>query len=297
MKREYALNKLFNFLVVLGILSGMGAVAFLQDGDLGWGLGFGVVALLLIVLPCFFTPCCYAFDKDGVSLIYVFSPTERYLWKDIHKIEVDVDWGYVRDDDLFDWLFTVHYALHGRAESAPWFFMEGRIRKSFRTKHLIQKYWDGTIEGYFDDVKVWFRKRKHKKQTDITQHLTDEIVPMERAVRAKARAWLQPFEAQARSYGLELQARYLYVTRDGDELHSRPSAGYTYTLSLEISRPNETDEKRIVCLDVDLIHVRLGKTAYRGVECAFAQEELQDTLHSALQEIAEHGLDAYCREE
>lgn len=296
--REYALNKLFNVLIVAGVLFGMGAFVFLQDGNLGWGIGFGVVTLLLVVLSCFFTPYCYAFDKDGVSLLYLFSPTERYLWKNIHAIEVGVDFGYMHDDDLFDWLFGGYFALHGQVESAPWFFMEGHIRKSFRTKYLLEKYWDGTIEGYlFDDVKAWFRKRKNKKQAEVRAHLTDEVVPMERAVRAKAREWLKPFEARAKQHGWTLRTQYLYITRDEDELHSRPQKGYAYTAYMEISQEGETDENRIVCLSVDLLQVRLGKTAYRGVECTTAEEELRSTLNDVFQELAEHGFDVYCKDE
>ena len=44
--------------------------------------------------------------------------------------------------------------------------MNGYIRKTFRTKYLLEKYWDGTITGYlFEDVKNWINKRKKRKKS------------------------------------------------------------------------------------------------------------------------------------
>ena len=65
-------------------------------------------------------------------------------------------------------------------------------------------------------------------------------------------------------------------------------------MAIEISRPNEADEKKIVTLNIDLLHVRIGKTSYRGMENEYATEELQDNLTEALNEIAKNGFEAYC---
>ena len=145
----------------------------------------------------------------------------------------------------------------------------------------------------FEDVKKWFKKRKAKKQRQIETHFTDEIVPMEREIRAKAREWLSPFISQAKLYDLDIRTEYLYITDDLEKLKTRPDEKYTYTMAIEISHPNETDEEKTVTLDIDLLHVRIGKTSYRGVENEYAKEELQDNLTEALNEIAINGFDAY----
>lgn len=169
------------------------------------------------------------------------------------------------------------------------FYMNGNIRKSFRTKYLLEKYWDGTITGYlFEDVKKWLQKRRAKNEAQTEAHLTDEIVPMERDVRAKSREWLKPFIKQAKENGLEIKARYVYVTEDLKELNSRPSEGYTYTLIMDIARFGETDEDRIVSYSVDLLYVRLGKHSYRGVPNKHAEEELDLMVPDTLQEIYEN---------
>ena len=295
-KKEIALNKIFNLCIFLGAFCAWGAVAFLVDGDISWGFGWGIVSLLLIVLPAIFTPYCYSFDSEGISLCYLFFSVERYLWKDIHAIEVK-DTSTSSRSALFELFFAYDFCIKGTSVGKRRFFMEGHVRKSFRTKRLFEKYWDGTITGYlFEDTKERINARRTKKQKRMKAHLTDEIVPMEREIRAKAREWLEPFVAQAKHYDLEIKTTYLYITEDFEELKSRPQKGYTYTLLAEIAHFGETDENRIVDLSVDLLFVRLGKTAYRGVQNKLAKEELDDTFSVVLNEIGKNGIEVYCKE-
>jgi hypothetical protein len=268
---------------------------FFEDGDAPTGLGFGVAGLLLIVLPAIFTPYCYSFDREGISLCYLFFSAERYLWKDIHAIEVK-DTSTSSRSALFELFFAYDFCIRGRSVGKRKFFMEGHVRKSFRTKRLFEKYWDGTITGYlFEDTKEKLRARRARKQKQIQAHFTDEIVPMEREIRAEAREWLEPFLAQAKHYDLEIKTKYLYITKDLEEFNSRPQKGYTYTLLAEIAHPGETDEDRIVEVSVDLLFVRLGKTAYRGVQNEHAKKDLDDILSDVLHEIGKNGIEAYCK--
>ena len=87
-RKQIALNRLFNFSVVAGVFLTCCSIAFFTENDIAWGLGLGVTALLIIVIPAIFTPYCYIFDNEGVSLCYVFLPCERYLWNDVYAIEV-----------------------------------------------------------------------------------------------------------------------------------------------------------------------------------------------------------------
>ena len=105
-------------------------------------------------------------------------------------------------------------------------------------------------------------------------------------MRARVREWLPPFAAQAKQQDIELKTEYLYITKDFDELKSRPKEGYTYTLTIEIAHPNETNEDHIYVVSVDLLYVRLGKTAYRGVTNEHAEEELRLTLDEGLKTVS-----------
>ncbi len=294
-RKQFALNKLFNFCIVLGLFFMWGSICFFIDNLIGWGFGFSIVALLLIVLSAIFTPYCYAFDNEGVSLCYLFLPVERYLWKDIYAIEVE-DTSLSPRVSIFEFFYANVFSIKGSNVGKIRFYMNGHIRKSFRTKHLLEKYWDGTITGYlFEDAKKWIDKRKAKKQSQIKLHLTDEVVPMEREIRAETRELLKPFIAQAKQYNLDIKPKYLYITKDFEELTSRPKEGYTYTLVSEISHFNETDENRIVVVSVDLLYVRLGKTAYRGVKNKHIKEEFEFTFSDVLNEINKNGIEVYCK--
>ncbi len=291
-KKQFARNKLFNFAVIGDLFFSYGSIACLTDSEILGTVIFGILALGCIAVTVL-TPAFYLFDAQGVSLYYLFLPRERYLWKDIRAITVE-DKTISSRPDLLDFIYCSVFELDGMPVGKQRFYMKGHIRKSFRTKRLLEKYWDGTITGYLlEDVKKWISNRKAKKQQHIQEHLTDEIVPMEREIRAAVREWLVPLTAQARARGLEVKTKYLYITEDWEESRSRPKTGYTYTLSAEISLPNETNEDRIVTVDTDLLYVRLGKTAYRGVVNKFWKEEMQALL-TIPEEISKVGIDAYC---
>ena len=290
-RKQIALNKLFNFCIILGFILVLASYDLLKASEFAWGLGIGLAALLLIVLPAIFTPYCYSFDDEGISLCYLFLPVERYLWKDVYAIEVeDIGEGGKKSLLVF-FLYESVFSIHGNTAGECRFYMKGHIRKTFRTKYLLNKYWDGTITGYlFEDTKKRIQKRKAKKQKQIKIHLTDEIVPMEREIRAEAREWLKPLIEQAKQQDLEIKVKYYYVTNDFEELSSRPDEGYVYTLIAEIAHPNETDEDRIFVVSADLLYVRLGKTAYRGVKNKYAKEQLEFFILDELDEIKKNGM-------
>ncbi len=282
-KKQYAFNKLFNICMFLGLFFLLASILFFMENDISFGISLGIISVFIIVFSSLFTPCYYAFDIEGVSLCYVFLPNERYLWKDIHAIEVE--FNSVRSNFL-SLIYASVFHIKGVNVGKTRFYMHGNIRKSFRTKYLFEKYWDGTITGYlFEDVKKWFAKRKTKKQKQIEAHLTNEIVQLEREVRAEVREWIKPFIIKAKQQNIEIKTKYLYITKDFEELKSRPKNGYTYTLIAEISTANEIDENRIFVVSVDLLYVRLGKTSYHGVNNKNAKDELSFGISDALKEI------------
>ena len=87
-KKQIALNKLFNFFMIIGALLVWICIESLLEGDVWLSIALGLAALLFLIIPSIFTPYCYLFDSEGVSLCYVFLPVERYLWKNIYSIEV-----------------------------------------------------------------------------------------------------------------------------------------------------------------------------------------------------------------
>ena len=231
---------------------------------------------------------CYIFDNEGVSFCYILIPNERFLWNDIYTIEVeDISPPYTHMYSItLVFFYASVFCLKGNDSIKRRFFENVHIRKSFRTKNLLEKYWDGTITGYFfDDAKKWINKRRAKKQAYVNTHFTDEIVKMEREIRADAREWLKPVLAQAKQNNLDVKLKYYYVTKDSKELKSRPQEGYTYSIDVEISHYNEIDENKIIVISADLLYVKFGKTSYRGIKNQKAKEELQIDFSDVLEKI------------
>lgn len=285
MKKQFALNKLFNVCIIVGLLLSYSSILCFTDSEILWGLFFGIMSVLFIVLTTVFSPYCYAFDSEGVSLCYIFLPVERYLWKDIRSIEVDIISGGTRTN-IFSLLYDFVFKIDGKNVGKTRFYMSGHIRKSFRTKYLLEKYWNKTITGYlFEDTKKWIGKKRAQKQAHIKAHMTDEIVLLERSIRANARDWLKPITEQAKHSGLDVNKKYFYVTKSSKKSVTRPKEDYTYTLVLEILPINEQNKDKAIILDVDLLYVRLTKTSYRGVENKNAQEELTFAFSDVLNQI------------
>lgn len=295
MKKQYALNRLFNFSIIVGTFWIWMSILLLQEGDTEFGGVLCILSLLVIVFFAIFTPYCYAFDSEGVSLCYIFLPVERYLWSDIRAIKVE--WKHFGPSTVLDLFFDTVFSIDGINVGPHRFYMDGHIRKSFRTKYLLEKYWDGEITGYmFEGFQKWKRERKRQKQADAQMYLTAEVIPMEQEARELTREWIKPYVTQAEQHNLYIKTNYYFVTKDFEELNARPKEGYTYTLVAEIALFHEKDEDRIVVLSIDLVYVRLGKTAYRGVKNSALQEEFEFTFSDTLNEIYKNGIEAYCEE-
>lgn len=294
--RKIALNRNVNLCIVGGLFLALLARFSFLEGEIGLGLGFAFFALIMIVGPLIGMPICYIFDPEGVSLKYIFFPQERYLWENIYFIQVA--------DPISDGgrkaIFMRDFKIQGDVEGKERRYMHGRICKTWRTKRLITKYWDGTIEGYWHDevqaVKKWWHKRTHKAPEQAKHYKTDEIVAMERQARASIREWIELFVAQAKQYDLNVHTQYLYITEDYEEHRSRPQAPHTYTASIRIFPTGETDEDKMIIFYTDMIRVRLGKNAYRGVVNPQAEEDLKLAFTDIITQIRQKGYASYFQE-
>lgn len=283
-RTQLACNRFLIYGMLLGGFLAWMAVSFIQEDAIGAGIGSGAVALGVIVIALLMMPWGYRFDQKGITICYLFLPSERYLWRNIRSIEV-----------FYERRGPATFRLEGRLEGKERFYMDGKIHKNRRTKRLLETYWDGTITGYyFEDLRRWWQKRKKKQQKEILQHRTDEVVPMEREVRAETRTALALCDAQAAQLGLKLRIKFYYETEDLEERNSRPQGNYDYAALIELCRPGETDESKIITTSAGVLHVRLGKTAYRGVKDADALRGLQEELTQMLEQVRKNGFDACC---
>ena len=279
-KKQIALNKIFNFFVVIDVLLSIMTWACIDEKWFGGIIGFGIIAVAAWVITTLFVPCCYVFDQSGVSIVYIFLSNERYLWEKIDSVEVNYKSCGRRASQVY--LYSV-FDIYGASETEARFYMISNITKSLRTQRLLEKYWSGTITGYFwEDAKAWLNRKKAKRAKVINQHLTDQIVPMERELRAKTRDFLAPFVEKSSSLGLNLNAEYIYVTKGGERLNSRPKSHYTYTLELNVTSLDKAGNTPPACISADLIYVRCRKTGYSGSKNDSAYQKLQKEIEKIL---------------
>ena len=286
-ERQFSFNRLFLLFAAIGTVFALGAIP-LCFVNISLGIILGVIALCLLLFPAFFMPLTYHFDAEGVTLFYLILQNERYLWKNINSITVHMESHHAPQ-----FFFTDHFALDGTVEGKRLFYMDGHIRKSRRSKRLLKKYWQGPITGYFiSEVKTLEKRRLEREERITKQHLTDEIVPMEREKRAEVRRMVLPLTSDAESMGLVIDLDFIYITPDLKEYDHRPHGGYDYTVLIKISKAEETDESRILCLEAELIHVRLDKKSYCGTPDPTVVKALQKSLVNALDSIRQKGLEA-----
>lgn len=296
MKREVAFNKLFNLFIIMGVGFVYGAcVMFQDDPELGRAVGAGIVMLviasLFILTPAVLMPVMYMFDEKGVTICFLFFPNERYLWENIASIEATDDSSDSRHP-ILDFFFSRMFEISGAVEGKERFYMRGEIRRSRRTKHLLEKYWDGKITGYFvDDIKAWVNKRKGKKKEKPID--SAKIATMEREQRAESKEWVKPYIAKAEEIGLTLDLKFIYVTKDMNESNSRPKKQYTYVAVVALAKVGEADTERVVEVSADLMKGYVCKKEYKGVKNKRAQEELTFYIEDTLKEIAKNGIEAY----
>ncbi len=292
-KRQIAFNKQYTLFFILGVFLLILSVTSFCEGDTGFGIGLGLVSALFLVGAPIFLPCFYLYDKEGVTLVYLYLPNERYLWKNVYEIRVIDDDTHSNRKSL---LFFLVYKITGDVEGKQRFYMDGHIQKSFRNKRLIQKYWDGTITGYFDDeieeCKAWRKRHKDKKQKQIKQQFTDEILPMERSVRSEIRQALKHEICCAQNLGLTLCIEYYYVTDDLTKHNSRPNAAYTYTVLATLTPQNASEKKHTIRTEAELVRVDLCKKGYQGTVDQTAIMHFQASLYDILNKIQTQGLDS-----
>ncbi len=291
-EKQRAVNKRF----VEGVFLNIAFLAFSVVGfyveSKGIGIFFAVVFVIGLISVFCVEPHCYVFDDYGITSHYVFNRKERYLWKNIRSVRLIFDTGHYRHGHIF--LSNYIYVLDGKVEGEEKWYMQGYVRKSFRTKKLMEKYWGVVEESDFSKIKKKIQIWQGKKQKQIDAHFTDEAVKSEREARAKVREATKLCIEKAKSHNIDIKVKFFYVTSSGEELTSRPDESYRYIACAEISYIGETDEDRIVVTDEDLLFVRFSKTGYKCTENKKSAESLKDTLEEVTATIREKGIEFYC---
>ena len=290
-KAQYAINKLCFIFPVAGILLFALSTTAFREGSTGLGIGMAFFGALFFIIPLCLMPLYYRFDSDGVSLKYLFLTEERYLWRNVWSIHLTDD---STGTSIFNIFFMV-FQINGQVEGKHRRHMEGKIQKSIRTKHLIEKYWDGEVERYLiDNIRDHISKRQAKKSIKSGKYSTETVSKDERYARESTREKIKPYIPRAAMMDLELRYKFVYVTDDLKESNSRPKEKYEFTAMVEISRKGEMNEDMILCADSALLTVKLCKNEYVSSKRKGAYRDLTEQLDILFDEIEKTGFEAYC---
>lgn len=287
-KRQIALNSTFNIFLITGLLSLWGGIRFLAENVKDFGYFFCGIAALFILVPIIILPYCYIFDSEGLTFKRIFFRDERYLWENICRITATIDSSSNSKYAFIEVIISRIFEIKGNVEGEKKPYMDGHMNRNFRTKKLLEEYWDGNISGTSS------KKKKNKNKDNNKTYDTTEIAALEREVQAKVSTLLEPYSATAKLHNIKLKKKFVYVNEEFDEFDSRPQQDYTYILLIEISQFGETDPERVVEEDADLLFAHLGKSAYKGVINKNLEKDLDERLGYTLNEIYQNGIEVYC---
>ncbi len=279
MKRKMAFNPMCLLGLLVGtVMAGISIALLTEQDGAGW---FGLIlALVLLAVAIFITPVLYLFDEEGVTCVYLVFSNERYLWKRISSISLKMDSG--RYNGSF-------YQIKGIPQGERKKYLNGEIRKTFRTKRLLHRYYNGTIEG--ESTWKGFRSKKKKGHSALID--ADEVMTMEREMRARVKEALIPIMDRAGLNDLTVSVEYLYAVRGGEYLRQRPKDKYVYLALASIAQVGEKDKRKKVQVSSELIRVRLGGSAYIGVEEEEAITALVEILSDTLDMVVQNGINSY----
>lgn len=143
-KKEFALNKSIFLFVFIGCLILSLGVYLLIDNISASRAGIFLLGLILLIGGMMKEPLCYGFDEEGLTLYFVFLPKESYLWKNIRRIKNTK--SYSARTPILNMIFSNIYEINGKVDGKQYFYMQGEVSRSMRTKKLFEKYWNKKIE-------------------------------------------------------------------------------------------------------------------------------------------------------
>lgn len=136
-KKQIAFNSHLIFMFFLFFVFLRMTIEFAMENE----IGFSIVGSILVLIPILFvfmiSPLYITFSEESVEIIYNFGQREQILWNDIRSITLRGGWivgnGFPR--------YEVAYPRNGKR----WFFVDGDIPKTRKTKKLIKMYYKKEI--------------------------------------------------------------------------------------------------------------------------------------------------------
>ncbi len=245
MEKRTVINK--GWLVLIGftpIWLTFAFFAFLNNETLV-SVILAAVGLLFLILS-YFSPNKYVFDNDGISICFLNSKRQRFLWKNIGRVACHTE--YTNKGGKY---FV--YKIYGKSEFEKSFFMNSTLPKSKKIKSFFNEYIADKLVDFTEIPKF----RKNDPECDIFKY----ILNLEKFTRENVEKYIEPFYSEFKDLGLSYKVKFAYFSDDEDyiEYIDRPKGKSSYSAFFEISKPNETNEDMIIKWETALVEVDTNK--------------------------------------
>ncbi|MBR3816995.1 MAG: hypothetical protein IKJ27_09745 [Clostridia bacterium] len=278
MKKSFALDsRLFLFVLCL-LFAGLMTVISLQDGEKGFSLFCGMLTLMF-VFGVITAPKLYIADEEGFSIYYLPFVKEYFKWNDIKRIKIKKSNSR---SIIFDFLWREYEIVptkEKRYKGSKYhsIFHSSEISRTFLTKRIIEKYWEGTIE---DNSLSWFKKRFSNKESGKIKYELTEVKEKEKWARESLNRIAQQYESKASLSGKTIDTSCTYFV-DGEDFKSRPKENYSYAAGVFVEKEN--DEERSFYIKQEILFVSYGKKQIKIIENNGAFDEISKLINEAIE--------------
>lgn len=279
MKKSFALAlRLFVFVLCTAFAALITAMA-VKDGDTGFALLGGILTLVFI-FGTVIAPKLYIADEEGISLYYLPFVKEYFKWNEIKRIKIKK--SYSRSI-IFDFLWKEYEIIpikekRNKGSKYHSIFHGSEISRTFLTRRMIKKYWDGNIE---DDSFSWFKKRFSKEKDVKIKYDLTEVKQKEKWARDMLKQIAAQYESKAALYEKTIDASCTYFT-DEDDFNSRPKENYSYVAEIFVEKEN--DEKSSFYITAELLFVSYGKKSMKITQNKNAFDEIAEKINEAIEQ-------------
>lgn len=279
MKKSFAVDPRFFLMVFCTLVAALFTAAGVSEGDALPALTIGGLLTLLFAFGSVIIPKLYVADEKGISIYYLPFVKEYFKWNEIKRIKIKK--SYSRSI-IFDFLWKEYEIIpikEKRYKGSKYhsIFHSSEISRTFLTRRMIKKYWDGNIE---DDSFSWFKKHFSKEKDKTVRYDLTEVKQKEKSARDMLKQTVSQYESKATLYGKTIDASCTYFT-DDEDLGSRPKENYSYVAEIFVEKEN--DEDNSFYITVELLFVSYGKKSVKITENKKAFDEIADRLNEAIE--------------
>lgn len=254
-----------------GVLTAVGIKEGDKLGDVLSAVTIGGILTLFFAVGIVITPKLYVADQEGMSIYYLPFIKDYYKWEDIKRINV----MYRRRLRTYNF----ERKKHAESDAKIRFFKNSEFPKTFMLKKLINKYWQGEVEGddwenFKKKLRSW--KSKHKVVLDVS-----EAEKAEREARGKIREIIKANKPLAEASGKFVKAVYTYES-EYKTLTSRPKGSYSYNVEIEISEIGSSEDERLYVM-TEVLFVRYGKKDIKVITDEAVYDKISELLIEAIE--------------